>query len=106
MSRWNISAALERLVMDRDRHSVYCGLDFSLPAPSRGTRPSWEHILNDERIVTEQNIARCCISCNASKGAKPLEVWLASSYCQRKGITRHSVAAVVQLALLHPPTCI
>ncbi len=91
--------------MERDCHCVYCGLAFALSAPSRGMRPSWEHIVNDERIVTEQNIARCCMSCNASKGAKPLEVWLESRYCQRKGITRESVAEVVRQALVHLPTC-
>lgn len=65
--------------------------------------PSWEHIVNDEHIITEQNIARCCMSCNASKGARPLEAWLGSPYCQRKGITPQTVAAVVQQALINPP---
>jgi hypothetical protein len=105
MNRWNIPPSLERRVLDRDRRCVYCGVDFSYDVTSRGMRPSWEHIVNDERIVTEHNIARCCMSCNASKGAKRLEDWLASRYCERKGITPETVASVIRLALVEPPTC-
>ena len=39
------------------------------------------------------------MSCNASKGAKYLQVWLLSSYCQRKRINYESVSAVVRDAL-------
>ena len=106
MNRWNIPAELEQLVLARDSRCVYCGLDFSLGAPTRGMQPSWEHIVNDERIVSEQNIARCCISCNASKGARLLEDWLQARYCLRKGISPDTVSWVVQRALADPPTWI
>jgi hypothetical protein len=39
------------------------------------------------------------MSCNASKGAKDLRVWLASKYCQSKGIDRSTVAGTVKVAL-------
>ena len=98
MNRWNIPPQLEADVLARDTCCVYCGVDFrlDLPALGRGARPSWEHIVNDARIVTIRNIVRCCISCNASKGAKDIRVWLESSYCRRKGITRDSVAQMVK----------
>jgi hypothetical protein len=99
MNRWNIPAALEAEILARDRACIYCGQDFSLPALTRGTKPSWEHIINDERIVTRENIARCCMSCNSSKGAKELEKWLESKYCKRKQIHRQSVTQIVRTAL-------
>ena len=95
MNRWNIPEWLEQEVLARDTACVYCGIDFSLPASTRGTKPSWEHIANNARIVTRENIARCCMSCNASKGAKELRAWLQSNYCERKGIHERSVAKVV-----------
>ncbi len=84
------------MVISRDARCVYCGVDFSVPAQTRGSRPSWEHIVNDAGLVTAQNIARCCISCNASKGVKDLRVWLLSPYCQRKGITEETGAKTVR----------
>ena len=104
MNRWNVPVWLEQEVLARDTSCVYCGVDFSLPASSRGTRPCWEHIVNDARIVTRENIVRCCTSCNASKGAKELEAWLQSSYCKRKGVNRETVAKVVRDALLRSET--
>lgn len=99
MNRWNIPAWLEHEVVQRDRQCVYCGVEFlSAPAPRR-VRRSWEHIVNDARIVTRENIVLCCISCNASKGARALTSWLESKYCRQRGITAASVAAVVQVAL-------
>jgi hypothetical protein len=99
MNRWNIPVELEREVLARDRACVYCGITFALSPATRGALPSWEHIVNDAQIVTRQNIARCCVSCNASKGTKELRRWLASSYCRRKGISESMVARVIQEAL-------
>lgn len=100
---WNIPEWLEREVIERDQNCVYCHVDFSIEHTSRKTFPTWEHIVNDARIVTLENIARCCTSCNASKGAKDLADWLGSSYCERQGITRDSIATVVKQALEAPP---
>jgi len=94
MNRWNIPDWLEREVLGRDLRCVYCGVEFG-PVKS-----SWEHIVNDASIVTPENIARCCVSCNASKGAKDLASWLESNYCKSRGISATSIAAVV-LRQLH-----
>jgi hypothetical protein len=104
VNRWNIPTWLEREVLARDTACVYCRLDFSLPSAARGAKPCWEHIVNDAKIVTRQNIARCCMSCNASKGNQELRQWLASNYCTRKGIAESTVAQVVQDALSSPPS--
>lgn len=55
--------------------------------------------MNDACVVTIQNIALCCVGCNASKGAKTLDVWLQSRYCEARGINAGSVAPVVRAAL-------
>jgi hypothetical protein len=114
MNRWRIPDWLEREVMERDLCCVYCGVEFTAHVANRRERPSWEHIINDASIITRENIARCCIGCNASKGAKHLADWLQSSYYTDRGITRESVALVVRSALesrlpllwkqSHPPT--
>ena len=99
MNRWNIPGWLEREVIERDRHCVYCGVEFTVHRARRRDRPSWEHIINDARIITPENIARCCVGCNASKGTKSLVEWLQSKYCGTHRITRGSVASVVRSAL-------
>jgi hypothetical protein len=99
MNRWNIPDWLEREIIERDRCCVYCGVDFTEQSSRRRDKPSWEHIVNDARINTRENIVRCCVGCNASKGTKNLVEWLDSGYCRTRGITRESVASVVRSAL-------
>ena len=99
MNRWNIPDWLEREIIERDRRCVYCGVEFNGQNGNRRHRPSWEHIINDARIITRENIARCCIGCNASKGTKDITEWLQSKYCANRGITGDSVASVIQSAL-------
>jgi hypothetical protein len=99
MNRWKIPDWLEREVIERDQRCVYCGVEFDTRSAFRRDRPSWEHIINDARIMTRENIARCCIGCNASKGTKKLADWLESRFCKARGINRDSVACVVKLAL-------
>jgi hypothetical protein len=99
MNRWGIPPELETLIRERDVACVYCGVQLMESVPKGTTRKhaaTWEHIVNDFSVVTIQNIARCCNSCNASKGAKDLLTWLESNYCKSKGITRESVACVVR----------
>jgi hypothetical protein len=67
MNRWDIPDWLEREVVKRDHCCIYCGVEFTARSPSRRDRPSWEHIINDARTITRENIARCCVGCNASK---------------------------------------
>jgi len=65
MNNWNIPDWLEQEVRDRDKKCVYCNTEFSTSEKKR--TPTWEHIINDEKIITRENIAICCCSCNASK---------------------------------------
>ena len=104
MNRWNIPDWLEREIVERDRSCIYCGVEFGTTSATTGRRPSWEHIINDARIITRHNIARCCISCNASKGRKDVAAWLESTYCRTRRITAETVAAIVRHALEIAPT--
>lgn len=99
MNRWNIPGSLEQEIVKRDSRCVYCGVGFAAPGASRRARPSWEHIVNDASIVTRENIVRCCIACNSSKGTRSLGEWLNSNYCRARGISFESVAAVVREVL-------
>ena len=102
MNRWNIPDWLEQEVITRDTHCVYCGVEMQQAMPRHGSRKTaatWEHILNDETIITRENIARCCVACNASKGKKQLSKWMESDYCKRKGITKSTVAEIIKRAL-------
>lgn len=103
-NKWGIPKEVEDAVRQRDSRCVYCGVDFSIKHQSRKTKPSWEHIVNDIRINSKNNIALCCTSCNASKGTNLLKDWLESDYCKRKGITAENVAQVVKNAITNPPT--
>ncbi|MCX5795090.1 MAG: HNH endonuclease [Elusimicrobia bacterium] len=101
MNKWGIPAALEQEVIARDRHCVYCGVEFkeSSRTGDRKQNPTWEHFDNDnwdDQSIMPINVARCCTACNASKGAKPLLEWLASPYCKKKNISQASVAEVVK----------
>ncbi len=98
-NKWGIPSDVEIFVKKRDKSCVYCGVEFLESNDSRKSKPSWEHIVNDIRINGKDNIALCCISCNASKGAKLIEDWLQSEYCIRKKITIDSVATVVKEAI-------
>ncbi len=102
-NKWKIPTTVEEFVLKRDLICIYCGVAFSINHESRKTKPSWEHIVNDIRISTIDNIALCCVSCNASKGAKLLEDWLNGKYCKTKGISKETVAQIVKNALDNPP---
>ena len=99
MNRWNIPNWLEDEVAARDTDCVYCRTPFASHDGPRRSRKSWEHIINDIRIIPLENIALCCIGCNASKGAKDLPAWLLSNYCKSRGITSGTVAPVVRTFL-------
>jgi hypothetical protein len=102
MNKWGIPAWLEAEVRLRDKNCIYCHVAFlAFPASIGSSKAvaTWEHIINDASIVTRENIARCCGSCNSSKGTKLLSDWLDSSYCKQRGITVNSIAGVAQQAL-------
>jgi hypothetical protein len=99
MNRWNIPRWLEQEAIARDTSCVYCRVSFESTPATRSVRPSWEHIVNDARIITRENIVLCCIGCNASKGQKSLAVWLDSKYCKARGITHETIAPIARAAL-------
>ena len=98
-SRWNIPRDMALAVLARDIRCIHCGREFGEPQGPRAACPSCEHIVNDLSLVTLENIARCCVGCNASKGAKTLSTWLNSKYCTTRGIDQHSLAPVALTAL-------
>jgi hypothetical protein len=98
-NNWNIPSWLEMEVRTRDKACVYCGTPFTLSKVSKKSAASWEHIINDEKIISRENIALCCCGCNASKGQKQLSIWLQSKYCQERGITKGSVAPIIKQAI-------
>lgn len=98
-NNWDIPAWLEKEVRERDRKCVYCGVEFTLTKISKKTAASWEHIINDAKIITRENIALCCCGCNASKGQKRLSDWLQSKYCQERNINQATVAPIIKKAL-------
>ena len=102
MNRWKIPNWLELEVRERDKSCVYCGIQMIEKMPKGGPRKAvatWEHIINDETIITRENIARCCASCNSSKGTKKLLDWIKSDYCNKKNISKETVAEVIKNAL-------
>lgn len=100
MNKWNIPEWLEEEIRTRDTQCVYCGVAFNPHSLSRKDTPTWEHIINNAIIVTRENIALCCFSCNSSKGTKKLSAWLKSNYCKKKNINFETVADVVKNALM------
>ena len=102
MNRWGIPDRLEKEVKGRDKACVYCGIQMIEQMPPHGPRKgvaTREHIINDASIVTRENVARCCVACNSSKGTKKLSDWIQSSYCKKRGINKDTVAEVVKNAL-------
>ncbi|MDQ6956285.1 MAG: hypothetical protein Q9M21_03715 [Mariprofundaceae bacterium] len=98
-NNWNIPSELEKEVRERDKVCVYCGVEFTPAKVSKRSAASWEHIINDAKIITIENIALCCCGCNASKGQKQLSVWLQTKYCKERGINPKSVAIIIKQAI-------
>ena len=98
-NNWNIPSFLEQEIRQRDKVCVYCGVEFTSVKISKKTAASWEHIINDAKIIIRENIALCCCGCNASKGQKQLSLWLQSKYCKDKNISPENVAQVIKDAI-------
>ncbi len=98
-NNWNIPDWMEKEVRERDKACVYCGVEFTSSHISKKSSASWEHIINNEQIITRENIALCCCGCNASKGRKVPSMWLQSKYCKERGITPNSVAPIIKHAI-------
>jgi hypothetical protein len=99
-NQWRIPREIALHVACRDLACVYCGNAFLPIGPTGARRASWEHIINDVALVSEENIAVCCVGCNASKGTKSLSVWLQSAYCAKHGINESTLAPVARAALI------
>lgn len=102
MNIWDIPDWLDNEVRVSDKSCVYCGIEMLHRVPRGSPRKAaatWEHIINDARIVTRENIALCCSACNSSKGQKTLAVWLQSTYCTARGVNENTVAQIVKDAL-------
>lgn len=82
--QWKIPLETAMIVIDRDKKCIYCGCDFD--SSIRAKKASWEHIINDIRLNQPDNIALCCLGCNASKGAKLLEDWIKSEKAIARGV--------------------
>jgi hypothetical protein len=98
-NNWNIPDWLEKQVRERDKFCVYCSTKFTSVKVSRKSAASWEHIINDESIITIDNIALCCCGCNSSKGQKSVSEWLKTKYCLERGISSDSVAPIIKKAI-------
>lgn len=103
MNNWNIPDWLKQEVKDRDKNCIYCRIEFGSLKDARKSMATWEHIIDDAKIITPENIAGCCVACNSSKGTKKLSDWLESDYCKRRGITKDKVAEIVKKALGNNP---
>jgi hypothetical protein len=60
MNIWGIPDWLENEVRARDKKCVYCGIEMFQKMPRgqpRKAAATWEHIINDARIITRENIA-------------------------------------------------
>jgi hypothetical protein len=102
MNKWGIPLDLENRIRKRDKNCIYCGVKLQKVKKSitnRKDTATWEHIVNDSKIVTFENIALCCNSCNASKGSKILSEWLKSAYCEKHKISEKTVSGIVKNAL-------
>lgn len=93
---WGIPKEIEDAILECDQRCVYCGCKFG---SERSKKKSWEHIINDIRITGLDNIALCCVGCNASKGSKDLITWFYSDNARKRGVTSERIADVVKAAL-------
>jgi 5-methylcytosine-specific restriction endonuclease McrA len=57
MNRWSIPNSIEKAVFERDKSCVYCGILFGDEPQSFRERRSWEHIVNNAKLITLENIA-------------------------------------------------
>ena len=102
MNIWGIPDWLENEVRARDKKCVHCGVEMLQKTPRDSPRKAaatWEHIINDARIIMRENIALCCSACNSSKGQKTLADWLQSTYCVKRRVNEDTVAQIVKDAL-------
>ena len=86
---WGVPEELEKQIRERDKVCVYCGKEFV-------GDDEIEHIDNNVKNISLENIAICCSGCNRSKSNKSLLEWLKSDWCKQKNITIETVAPVIK----------
>ncbi|KQP14219.1 hypothetical protein ASF43_15460 [Pseudorhodoferax sp. Leaf267] len=92
------AVALE--VLARDARCVYCAKLFCEASGLRSTFPTWDS-LNAGKKPTVDDVVLCCIGCKASKGRKPLRLWLQSGYCRQHNIELRMFAPVALRHVKH-----
>ena len=104
LKNWGIPDQLVEKVKKRDKLCAYCSVKLNKsPGCDKSTL---EHIVNPKSDKptpeenSEWNIVMCCSSCNSSKGAKKLSIWLNSDYCKKKKITLKTIRNKVVSRLL------
>jgi hypothetical protein len=82
---YRIPSDIENAIRTRDVQCVYCRKAMFLPTPSK-SRAGWATIEHLDHLPpfayrvgqTEDDFAIACGSCNSSRGAKPLAIWVAN----------------------------
>lgn len=104
---YGISPDIEHRLRARDKLCVYCHIPMKVyrargPSADKATI---EHLNHRARWGESGlgNLAICCGACNSSRSNKPLAVWLASRYCEKRGINARNVAPVVKRFLQRHP---
>lgn len=70
---WKIDETLAKQILVRDKVCYYCKNKFD--ESLRSTHAEIEHIDNDAKNISLENIVLCCGHCNRSKGNKQLSDW-------------------------------
>jgi len=69
---WNIPKWLEKEIRERDKVCVYCGKAFTATKASRKSSSSWEHIINDAKLVTRKILLFAVVVAMQAKGKKTI----------------------------------
>lgn len=107
-NNWNIPDEIEQKARERDKFCVYCHIELKEYPQSKGMftdQATIEHMdntgLDNNGLPSEENIAICCGSCNASRGTKNLLDWFESPYCKKKNINKKTVAEIIKQYIEH-----
>jgi hypothetical protein len=83
-NNWNIPDWLEKEVRERDQVCVNCGIEFTSAKDSKKTAASWEHIINDAKIITREKHCTLLLWVQRQQGAKTTLCMVANKVLPRK----------------------